>query len=345
MKNKNIEQMIDPLLDWYKNNKRDLPWRQTIDPYQIWVSEIMLQQTRVEAVIPYFKKFIENIPSLDALSQIKEERLLKLWEGLGYYSRVKNMQKCAKQLISEDLHSLPSSYLELLKLPGIGPYTAGAIASIAFGERVSAVDGNVLRVISRVIASHKNISDAKVKKEIELLLNEYIPKESGDFNQSLMELGATICIPSHPRCNICPIQNLCIAYQKKEMYLLPIKEKRKTQKEIEMTIFLFYYKGKIAIKKRKNTGILASLFEFPNSQNSFDLNKIPYSFEKVLKTPLYKHIFTHQIWHMKGFIIFLTEKPKDSFIWASLEQLENNYSLPTAFKYFLNDLYKIKRVS
>lgn len=343
MEKKNIDKMIPLLICWYQKNRRDLPWRKNKEPYQIWVSEIMLQQTRVETVIPYFERFIKKLPTLDHLSQIEEDELLKLWEGLGYYSRVKNMQKCAKKLIEKNMHTLPSTYQELIKLPGIGPYTAGAIASIAFEEKVSAVDGNVLRVISRFLSIHQNISNPKVKKEIELLLNEHMPHESGTFNQALMELGATICIPGNPRCNVCPLQKLCKAYEKGEMYILPIKEKKKKQKDVYITVFLLFYKNKFAIQKRKDTGLLASLFEFPNIEESISTKKIPFSFDKVKETTLYKHTFTHQIWYMKGYILYLNEMPKENFTWVSLQELEENYSLPTAFKYFIKDIKHIEK--
>ena len=338
------EEISKELINWWKKNKRDLPWRKNKNPYNIWVSEIMLQQTKVNAVIPYFEKFIKEIPNIKTLAQMEEEKLLKLWEGLGYYSRVKNMQKCAKILIEEGKVALPKTYEKLLPLPGIGPYTAGAIASIAYNEKVCAVDGNVLRVTTRVLNSFENISDGKVRKKIEQQLNKKMPEESGNFNEALMELGAMICIPIHPRCNICPISSYCKGYQKGNMYKLPIKEKKKKQKEENITVFLLIYKGKIAIKKRPNKGLLASLFEFPNEmkrieekemQNIFDITKIQKGIE-------YKHIFTHKIWNMKSYKINLEKKPKEKYIWVSLNTLKSKYTLPSAFTPFLRDLEKEK---
>ncbi|MDD3341629.1 MAG: A/G-specific adenine glycosylase [Bacilli bacterium] len=338
MKNKELEKIIPLLLSWYDKNKRDLPWRRTKDAYKIWVSEIMLQQTRVEAVIPYFERFIHRLPTLTELAKIEEEQLLKLWEGLGYYSRVKNMQKCAIELTEKGRDTLPIKYEELLKLPGIGPYTAGAIASIAFNEKVSAVDGNVLRVITRLTASTANISQPKVVKEIQMLLNQIMPIQSGNFNQALMELGATICIPGSPRCNICPLQKECVGYQKGTMWTLPIKDKKKKQVEEEKTVFLLFYKNKIAIQKRPNKGLLASLWEFPNREGHLKNIDTLYPHAQITKTGSYKHVFTHKIWKMEGYSILLKEKPKEKYTWVTMEELLNMHSLPSAFKYFLQDI-------
>lgn len=330
---------IQDLLTWYNANKRDLPWRRTKDAYLIWVSEIMLQQTRVEAVIPYYERFIKRLPTLQDLSKIEEDELLKLWEGLGYYSRVRNMQKCAKKVIENGKNTLPNTYDELLHLPGIGPYTAGAISSIAYGEKVPAVDGNVLRVYTRLYASVQNISDAKVRKETEKKLTKIIPEESGAFNQSLMELGATICIPGNPRCNICPIQKYCKGYQKGNMWQLPIKDAKKEKKKKNYTIYLLLYQNKVAIRKRPNKGLLASLYEFPNEEGSFNLSDIQekYKKRKIQKGNTYTHIFTHQIWNMDSYFIYLNEKTKEDYLWVTLEEI-SNYSIPSTFGYFLKDI-------
>lgn len=336
------EKINKSLIRWYQKNKRMLPWRKDQDAYHIWVSEIMLQQTRVQAVIPYYERFIASIPSLYTLSKVEEEKLLKLWEGLGYYSRVKNMQKSAKLLVADGKMELPHTYEELLKLPGIGSYTAGAIASIAYKEKVCAVDGNVLRVVSRILNSFANISEPKTKRKIEILLNKNMPKESGTFNQALMELGSTICIPANPRCNICPISTYCKGYEKGNMYKLPIKNKKTKQKEENITVFLLCYKNKIAIRKRPSKGLLASLYEFPNKTKTVSEKEIQNLFpsDTIKKVHSYTHVFTHKIWHMDGYKIILKEKPNNDFIWVSLKNLQSHYSLPTAFSYFLKDLAK-----
>lgn len=340
MKQNELKKIEKPLCIWYKKNKRDLHWRRTKDAYQIWVSEIMLQQTRVEAVIPYFNRFINKIPHIKALAEIEEDTLMKLWEGLGYYSRARNMQKCAQELIKQKKKQLPSTYEELLQLPGIGPYTAGAIASIAFNQKVSAVDGNVLRVMTRLQNSFENVSLPKVRKQIEEKLNQIMPIESGTFNQALMELGATICIPGNPRCNICPLQSLCLGYQNKTMWHLPIKDKKKKQKEEEITVFLLLYQNQIAIQKRKDKGLLASLWEFPNREGHIQNVKNLYPNTKIKKTKVYKHVFTHIIWKMEGYIISLHEKPKENYTWVSIEELKQLHSLPSAFQYFLKEVSK-----
>lgn len=339
------EEINKIIIKWWKKNKRDLPWRKEKNPYNIWVSEIMLQQTKVATVIPYFERFIKEIPDIETLASIKEEKLLKLWEGLGYYSRVKNMQKCAQKLVEEGKNDLPQTYKELQNLPGIGPYTAGAIASIAYQEKVCAVDGNVLRVVSRIENSWENISTLQVRKNIQTKLNKNMPEESGNFNEAIMELGALICIPVNPRCNICPVSSLCKAYQKHTMYKLPIKEKKKAKIEENVTVFLLTYKGKIAIRKRKDTGLLASLFEFPNVMEEIEEEAIQKMFdiEKIKKMIEYKHVFTHKIWNMTSYQIELKEKPKEKYLWVSLSTLEKKYTLPSAFTPFLKELEKKRK--
>lgn len=316
----NLKEIVKPLLIWYQKNKRELPWRENKNPYYIWISEIMLQQTRVEAVKPYFLRFIKEIPDIEALANIEEDKLLKLWEGLGYYSRARNLKKCALAL-KENNYCLPSTYNELIKLPGIGFYTAAAIASIGFNAPVSAVDGNVLRVTTRLLNATINISLDKNKKEIQKLLNEIIPENSGDFNQAMMELGATICIPN-PRCNICPLQTLCKSYQEGTMWKLPIKNE-KTNKTVENNIVIIYFCGKeFAIEKRPSTGLLANMYGFPI------LHNIPV--ENATYLGEYTHIFTHKIWKNKVYMIKVTHK-KDELLWITLNDL-NKYSIPTAFK-------------
>ena len=317
---KELNKIVIPLLNWYSKNKRELPWRKNTNPYYIWISEIMLQQTRVEAVKPYFLKFIKEIPNIESLANIEEDRLLKLWEGLGYYSRAKNLKKCAT-VLKENNYTLPSSYEELLKLPGIGFYTAAAIASIGYKEKISAVDGNVLRVTTRLLNSTMNINEEKNKKQIQSILNQIIPENSGDFNQAMMELGATICIPN-PRCNICPLKELCLGYKTGNMWKLPIKNK-KVNKTVENNNVIIYLCGKeLAIEKRPKTGLLSSLYGFP-IKNNISVDNATYLGE-------YKHIFTHKIWNNKVYIIQCNKKKKE-YIWITTNDIKK-YSIPTAFK-------------
>lgn len=315
-----LQEIINPLLNWYQQNKRELPWRENKNPYYIWISEIMLQQTRVEAVKPYFIRFIKEVPTIEILAHIDDNKLLKLWEGLGYYSRAKNLKKCAIKL-KENKYQLPNTYEELLKLPGIGFYTAAAIASIGYNQKIAAVDGNVLRVTTRLLNSKINISLDKNKKEIQSILTHIIPEKSGDFNQAMMELGATICIPN-PRCNICPLKDLCMGYKTGNMWMLPIKNE-KIKKSVENNHIIIYFCGKeFAIEKRPSKGLLSSLYGFPIDNNISVDNKI-YLGE-------YSHTFTHKIWNNKVYMIKCNKK-NNKYIWTTLEDIKK-YSIPTAFK-------------
>lgn len=344
MKNKtNFPLIISLLLEWYSTHKRDLPWRKTKDAYAIWISEIMLQQTRVEAVIDYYNRFLKEVPNLKILASLPEDRLLKLWQGLGYYSRVRNIQKTARLLVEQGKNTLPSTYEQLLQLPGIGTYTAGAIASIAYQENVPAIDGNVLRILTRILGDYDDIALPKTKAKYECQLKPYMPKEqSGNLNQAMMELGATICIPNGlPRCNICPVASYCVAYQKGLLSSLPVKKKKEARKVISKTVFLYINQNQYAIQKRPDKGLLASLYEFPNldqhlNQDALEdyLKQHKISYTSIIPTKEYKHIFTHLEWNMIGYLICLN-KPIPQYTWATLEELNTIYSLPTAFAKFL----------
>jgi len=260
------KEFTEPLLRWYRANARDLPWRHTQDPYRIWVSEIMLQQTRVAAVLGYYARFLEAFPTVDTLANAPEERLMKLWEGLGYYSRARNLQKAAKRIV--ELGGFPDTYEGLLELPGIGDYTASAIAAAAFGQREAAVDGNVLRVVTRITDCHEDILDAKVKKNIRAQLQNVMPEGEEDiriFCQATMELGATVCVPNgSPKCDVCPVRDLCLGRVRGTAEALPIKKAKKERKIEEKTVFLLLRDGKVALRKREEIGLLAGLWEFPN---------------------------------------------------------------------------------
>lgn len=261
-----IERIVAPLLEWYPENKRVLPWREQKNPYYIWVSEIMLQQTRVEAVKPYFERFTKALPDILALAVCSEAQLLKLWEGLGYYNRVRNMQKAAKQMIEKYQGELPPDYDALKGLSGIGSYTAGAIASIAYEIPVPAVDGNVLRVITRITADEADIMKQSTKKRIEEQLKKVMPVgHSGDLNQALMELGATVCVPNGvPRCGVCPLYGLCEARKQEKVNIIPVKAKVKPRRIEDKTVLIILDGERVAIRKRPARGLLAGLYEFPN---------------------------------------------------------------------------------
>ncbi|MDF2804305.1 MAG: A/G-specific adenine glycosylase, partial [Anaerocolumna sp.] len=343
---------IEYLLDWFDNNARILPWRSNPRPYYVWISEIMLQQTRVEAVKAYFERFIMALPTIKDLAEVEEDRLLKLWEGLGYYNRARNLQKAAKIVMEEYGGTLPADYNALLRLPGIGSYTAGAISSIAYGILEPAVDGNVLRVMKRIEGSFDDITNAKVKKELEEDLREVMPKDrSGDFNQSIMELGALICIPNgKPLCDKCPVMHLCKAFHSGTEMKIPVKPAKKPRKIENITVFLIEDQGRYLIRKRMGKGLLSGLWEFPNAQvNLLQEEVAPYLLDGSLKElqphcdqvievsylGVGKHIFTHIEWHMVGYKIKMNRNiigeesayTVNDMTWANKEEIQEIYSL------------------
>ena len=260
-----LRKIVEPIIEWYQNQEKTLPWKQDKEPYHIWVSEIMLQQTRIEAVKKYYTRFMKELPTIQDLACVPEEKLLKLWEGLGYYSRARNLKKAAIQIEQEYEGKMPTNYADLLKLAGIGEYTAGAIASISYKEKVPAVDGNVLRVISRVLASKEDVLLPETKRNITKALFEILPDEPGDFNEGLMELGEKICLPNTvPLCETCPIQEFCRAYKENLTKEIPVRIKKQKRKIEKRTVFILEYQNHMAIRKREKTGILANLYEFPN---------------------------------------------------------------------------------
>lgn len=260
-----LEKIVKPIVKWYQEQEKILPWKQDKEPYHIWISEIMLQQTRIEAVKKYYTRFMEELPTIQHLAKVSDEKLLKLWEGLGYYNRARNLKKAAIQIEENYKGQMPTSYAELLNLSEIGEYTAGAIASISYQEKVPAVDGNVLRVVSRVLASKDDVLSPETKKRITKKLLEIMPDESGDFNEGLMELGEKICLPNTiPLCEKCPIQQFCIANKENLTNEIPVRIKKQKRKVEKRTVFIVKYKDEIAIRKREKTGILANLYEFPN---------------------------------------------------------------------------------
>lgn len=344
-----FEKLARPLLDWYDRCKRDLPWRMNTDPYRVWISEIMLQQTRVEAVKEGYTRFLEALPDLKSLAEADEERLMKLWEGMGYYSRARNLQKAARIAV-EKWGRLPEDPEDLRSLPGIGEYTAGAVASIAFGKAVPAVDGNVLRVLSRYAASFEDVGKPAVKKEVEQTVRKWIPKDRpGDFNQALMDLGATVCIPGAPRCLECPLRELCRGFSLGVSQELPVKGGKKARRKEEKTILLLVDpKGRLALEKRNQRGLLAGMWQLPNLEGFCSQEEAgAYLAEKGLLRegradvlPSSSHIFSHVEWHMRGFRFFVKE-PEGSFeeneglsgfYWCTRQELDTEKALPAAFR-------------
>jgi len=340
-----LQKLVEPLLSWYRKEHRALPWRENKDPYRIWVSEIMLQQTRVEAVKPYYFRFMERFPNVEELAEVQEEVLLKYWEGLGYYSRARNLKKAATIVMEEYQGKMPDTYENLLKLPGIGSYTAGAIASIAFNRPVPAVDGNVLRILSRVRMDKESISNPKVKKRVEQELSEIMPTDAaGDFNQAMMELGATVCIPNgRAKCEICPWNKMCLAKQYECVGEYPKKDVKKQRTIEKKTVLILKRENKLALHKRSNKGLLAGMYEFPNIEGHLSkeevlsaLKEIGIYAVKIEALEDSKHIFTHKEWHMKGYAIRVDELTEHSFektkiFFINVEDTKEEYPIPSAF--------------
>ena len=334
-----LRTLPEPLLGWYRENARDLPWRHTEDPYRIWVSEIMLQQTRVAAVLGYYARFLAVFPTVEALAEGDEERLMKLWEGLGYYSRARNLQKAAQEITA--LGGFPDTYDGLLALPGIGDYTASAIAAAAFGRREPAVDGNVLRVMTRLTDCHDDISDPKTKRAVRAALAEVMPEEPADiriFNQAMMELGATVCGPNTaPRCDDCPVSGLCLGRQRGTAEILPVKKAKKERRVEEKTVLLLMRDGKIALRKRPKTGLLAGLWEFPNVEGTLDETAAGAAVEAMGLSVIdwqsrltAKHIFTHVEWRMTGYTLTVRGDGPAELEWVDAAGLAAR-SVPSAF--------------
>ena len=344
---------MQPLTEWYKTNARDLPWRHTRDPYCIWVSEIMLQQTRVEAVIPYYERFLSRLPTVQALAECPEDELMKLWEGLGYYSRVRNMQKAARSIM--ELHGgvFPTTYEGIRALCGIGDYTAGAIGAFAFDLPVPAVDGNVLRVVARLCAYGEDVLSPVAKREITAAVAAAQPKDrAADFNQALIELGAIVCLPNGvPKCEECPLKGECLARGKGLETTLPVRKKAAPRKITPKTVLILRDGERVALCRRPDTGLLAGLYEPPSLMGHLSEDELRDLLLKSGIDPLYvtplenaKHIFKHLEWHMVGFEIILREEdaskicniPLDGaekgLFFAPREEIDEGYAIPGAYR-------------
>ena len=329
------------LLPWYRENRRDLPWRQDREPYHVWLSEIMLQQTRVEAVKGYYTRFLEALPTISHLAACDDDTLNKLWEGLGYYSRVRNLKKAANVIMAEYGGQFPGEYAAVRALPGIGDYTAGAICSICFDLPTPAVDGNVLRVISRLTDDATPVDLPARKKAVQADLTPIYIKEAGDLTQALMELGATLCGPNRkPDCSSCPCCSFCLARARGSAESLPVKLPKRQRKQEDRTVFILSCDGRYALRKRASSGLLAGLWEFPNisgaltpeaaldTLKNWDLHP-----RELIRKLERKHIFTHIQWDMTGYYIEVTG-PAGQFTWLTAEQIETASALPTAFRQF-----------
>ena len=332
-----LNDIIFPLLDWFRSQARTLPWRSDPQPYKVWVSEIMLQQTRVAAVLGYFARFMEALPTVSDLARVEEEQLLKLWQGLGYYNRARNLQKAARQVMEDWGGAFPSRYEDILTLKGVGDYTAGAIASIAFGEAVPAVDGNVLRVVTRVTADPSDIAKPETKEKIRAALSDIIPLDfPGQFNQALMELGALVCLPNGaPLCDQCPLSPMCRAHLEEKTAEIPRKAPKKARRVEERTVCLIFCQDRVALRQRPERGLLASLWEFPNYLTG---EGMPWALNaaNMEQAGRGKHIFTHIEWRMEGVAITLSDDNlPEGWVWADRAALRDRYAVPNAFQAFL----------
>lgn len=334
-------EIVQPLLAWYDSSARVLPWRNENTPYRVWISEIMLQQTRVDTGLPYFERFVAALPTVQALAEADEQVLLKLWEGLGYYNRVRNLQKAARIVMENYGGQIPGTAEELEKLPGIGAYTAGAISSIAFQYKAPAVDGNVLRVLSRITGFDQDVMASGVKEKTADSLRRILPDRVGDFNQALMELGALICLPNGaPKCLMCPVRELCTAHRQGNELELPVKPEKKARRSEKRTILLPICEGKIALHKREAGGLLAELWEYPSLEGALlpeqvkaELCKTGLVVQEITFAAKAKHIFSHIEWHMTGYYVHCSRDsaPAD-WVWVTPQQLAEEYPVPSAFR-------------
>ena len=342
-----IQNCIARITAWYPGVRRTLPWRESPTPYRVWISEIMLQQTRIEAVIPYYERFLRELPSPAALAAVEDDRLLKLWEGLGYYSRARNLKKAAQKILADFGGELPRTAAELKTLPGIGDYTAGAIASLAFGEPEPAVDGNVLRVLSRVLACGEDVMSPKTRADMTALLRGAYPcgKDAALATEGLMELGETVCVPNgEPRCDACPLKALCLAREQGSQTSYPVRTPPKARRIEERTVLLLRCKERWAIRRREESGLLAGLWEFPNlpgrlsRQEAADAAaRFGAGVRSCEPCGEAKHVFTHIEWHMTGYALEL-ESETPGLTWKTAGEIRGDYSVPTALKAYLKKI-------
>lgn len=344
-----MERIVEPLLRWYGENARDLPWRRDREPYHVWLSEIMLQQTRVEAVRGHYLRFLEALPDIASLAACEETRLMKLWEGLGYYRRARALHTAARSVMERHGGVFPDTYADIRALPGVGPYTAGAIASICFGLPCPAIDGNVLRIMARLLNSEANVDLPRTRSAFHEKLTALYPAGAaeadkarcGALSQALMELGACICIPGKPRCALCPIAAYCAAHAAKTQERLPLRTQKKARRMELRSVFLLRAEGGTAIQKRPPGGLLGGLWELPAAQGHLDEAAALEQARRWGLDPLYlektlhhRHVFTHIEWHMRCFVIHCA-KQGGPFVWAAPEALASRYAIPSAFRSFL----------
>ncbi len=347
------QEEIIALIGWYRENRRTLPWRDTGNPYDVWLSEIMLQQTRVEFVKERFIRFREALPDIASLSAVSEDDLMKLWEGMGYYSRARNLKKCAQVLMSQYSGALPADYNALLELPGIGPYTAGAIASIAYGIPVPAVDGNVLRVFARLMGDSRDIRGTEIRNDISACITTFLQEEGTrrsvtdplfipNFTQAWMELGALVCVPNgEPHCTDCPLKDTCTAHLNNETDIFPFRSALKARTVAERTIVVIRDGSRFLLRKRPENGLLAGLYEFPGYEGTLERNELIKTLNQEGLTPLHikrlpdsKHIFSHVEWNMSAYEVQIENVetvPMENSVLLTKKELQR-FAVPSAFK-------------
>ena len=331
-----LELLPIPLLEWYRDNARRLPWRDEPTPYHVWLSEVMLQQTRVAAVLGYYDRFLAEAPDIAALAALPEDRLMKLWQGLGYYSRARNLQKAAELVVERYGGQFPADYAAVRALPGVGDYTAGAICSIAFGQAIPAVDGNVLRVYARLCGDGGDVTTPQMRRKVTKKLERVIPlQEAGTFNQALMELGATVCLPNGaPLCTRCPARDFCAALAQGRVDELPSKAPKRPRRVEERTVWLIFRHDRVALRRRPDLGLLAGLWEFPHELGD---RPLPPEWRIAARSDQYAgqagHAFTHIEWHMTlRTVEAWTDKLPPGWVWADKAELEREYAVPSAFE-------------
>ena len=345
-----IEESLKRIADWYRENRRPLPWRLDPTPYHVWLSEIMLQQTRIEAAIPYYERFLKELPDISSLASVEDDRLMKLWEGLGYYSRARNLKKAAVQVMEHHNGVLPRTARELRELAGIGAYTAGAIASIAYGEPEPAVDGNVLRVLTRLLAWGDDIAQERTRLQAAELLRTAYPRgqEAALVTEGIMELGETVCVPNgEARCLLCPLRELCLAHKTGTVEAYPVKATPKARRIEERSVVLLRCGDRWAVRRRREKGLLAGLWEFPNREGGLTRGELEdwlsrrgaqlLSYAPCGKA---KHIFTHVEWHMTGYLA-RCDLPAEELEWRTGAEIRESVPIPTAFRFFGELLQKL----
>ncbi len=346
-----VNHFQDDLMNWYEKEARDLPWRREPSPYGIWVSEMMLQQTRVETVIPYYNRFMAAFPDVFALAQGEEEQLLKLWQGLGYYTRARNLKKGAEMVVKNYQGKLPEDKELLMKIPGVGPYVSSAIASMAFQKPVASMDGNLYRVLARLYLWEEEINGVRSKRALTQLAENLLHRERpGDFNQAMMDLGATFCIPNgDPLCNRCPVRQHCKAYSEEKTDSIPVKTGKKPRKVLDKTVFLVRYQNYVVLRKRPDKGLLAGLWELPNVDGHLSWEQAQSFLQgggimwgDFHERGASKHVFSHLEWRMKGYemvlnnrMLFSGTEPYVHWQWVTLEALHQQHSIPSAFRDYI----------